>query len=164
MTTAHATLHEPLAWADRWHEPEVPALVSMLKSHQQRNSEMFMSYLDENPKLHRRIVWYAGGWNWTIHYRYDDGQGTEMDNFGFVVPNPEQPLFCIPLTSAMVEVIPLRRLSKFIRDGIRSAKCAVDLHWAMWTPGPESEANQLLDLLKRKIRLLDKSAPPENEG
>ena len=142
------------AWQERWKQPTLEQLLELLKPHQRRNFEVLMAFMNESPHLKRDITWYGTMWKWTIHYQYADGRGQEAQ-FLYLVPNVEQPLVVLPMTAAFIESVPLRRLSKFVREGIRSAKCAVDLHWATWTPGPESEANQLVDLLRRKLKFLE---------
>ncbi|MEX0775380.1 MAG: hypothetical protein WD042_06650 [Phycisphaeraceae bacterium] len=70
----------------------------------------------------------------------------------YLVPKLETPLICVPLSDNLVEVLSHKRLSAFIRDGIRVAKCAVQIHWATWMPNSEAECEFLMDLLKRKIQ------------
>jgi hypothetical protein len=55
----------------------------------------------------------------------------------------------------------LAKLSRFIRDGVKMAKCAVAIHWACWTPSNQHEALQIIDLLKRHYKL---TAPSEVES
>ncbi len=149
------------AWQERWRKPTLEQLLELLKPHQRRNFEVLMAFMDESSRLSRHITWFGTGWKWTINDQYRDEQGNEAQ-FLYLVPNVVQPLVCLPMTAAFIETVPLRRLSKFVREGIRSAKCAVDLHWATWTPGPESEANQLVDLLKRKLKFLERESDTDS--
>ena len=76
----------------------------------------------------------------------------------YIVPNIEQPLACVPLSDAVIETLPMRRLSKYIREGIRSAKHAVEISWASWSFETDSEANLISDLIRRKHRALTKES------
>jgi hypothetical protein len=67
----------------------------------------------------------------------------------YVVPNLDRPLVCVPLTAAVIQQLPKRRLARFISEGITSAKCAVSIRWAMWSPSTENEVTLLIDLLRR---------------
>jgi hypothetical protein len=79
-----------------------------------------------------------------------NGDQNRADGLCYIVPGGLMPLICVPLRSDMIESLPERRLSKYIRDGIRSAKCAVEIHWAIWSPTTETETSLLLDLVRRK--------------
>jgi hypothetical protein len=59
-------------------------------------------------------------------------------------------MVCVPLSDAVLNDLPIARLGKVVRDGIKMAKCAVTIHWATWTPTSQAEALQIIDLLKRR--------------
>lgn len=77
----------------------------------------------------------------------------------YLVPRLEGPLVCVPLSEQIIADLPFARLSRFIKDGIRVAKCAVSIHWATWTPNNQTEVGLLMDLLKRCHKL-----PPLPKG
>lgn len=68
----------------------------------------------------------------------------------YLVPDANMPLLCIPMTDGFIEALPEKRLRKFIKEGIRSAKCAVQIRWATWSPSSDLETSMLTDLLRRK--------------
>jgi hypothetical protein len=72
-------------------------------------------------------------------------------------------VICIPLRPETVEKLPLKRLNRYIRDGIRLAKRAVDIYWAVWTPSAVTETEHLMDLIKRRHKLImaRQAAPAE---
>jgi hypothetical protein len=160
----------PLVWQNRWHEPTVQDLLTPLKSHHRRVFEKIQEQLSDLQPLREAIVWYGTGWNWTIEYhpqstngkgratRARNGHGNGHANghgqaLCYLVPRIENPLVCVPLSDPAIEQLPLRRLSKLIRDGIKAAKYAVETHWATWSPNNQSEAEQLIDLIRRKHKL-----------
>ncbi len=143
-----------LPWHDRWQEPELEDLIQPLKAHQQRNFQTLIDQMDECSRMRRSLIWYSSGWKWTVQFTYCDDRGRTIDQFAYLVPDAEHPKVVLPLEEDFIASLPMRRLSKFIRDGIRSAKCAVTIHWAAWTPGPESELNQMTDLVKRKLKYM----------
>jgi hypothetical protein len=77
----------------------------------------------------------------------------------YLVPRLEGPLVCVPLSEQTIADLPFARLARFIKDGIRVAKCAVTIHWATWTPNNQTEVGLLMDLLKRCHKL-----PPLPKG
>ena len=78
---------------------------------------------------------------------------------GYLGPRLEGPLVCLPLSEQTIAALPFARLTRFIKDGIRVAKCAVTIHWATWTPNNQTEVGLLMDLLKRCHKL-----PPLPKG
>jgi hypothetical protein len=82
----------------------------------------------------------------------------------YLVPDSLMPLVCIPLRSQVIEHLPLKRLSKYIRDGIAVAKCAVAIHWAIWSPAGDSDVGLLMDLVKRKHTIINSAEAPVGTG
>ncbi|NJL31623.1 MAG: hypothetical protein HC898_08320 [Phycisphaerales bacterium] len=76
-----------------------------------------------------------------------------QDVFCFLVPNIENPSVCIPLAETDAESIAGGTLSRYLREGINTAKCAVATRWATWTPATENESTQLADLLKKETAI-----------
>jgi len=152
------TLSRRVPWLDRWNEPTAEQLIEALKPHQQKNFNRIISALDEYGQLERGLIWYGASWKWTLHYKVAGSEGDEASTMCYIVPALETPLVSMPFSVNFVETLPIRRLSKFIRDGIRGAKCAVNFHWASWTPGLDNEVGMLLDLFKRKYKFLTAGA------
>jgi len=148
--TAVLTTRAP--WIERWKEPTIAELMYDLKPHQQRNFGRMMEFLDGLDELDNEMVWHGDSWQWTIHYFFKNRKGGESGTMCHFVLNLETPVANIPLSDGLILSLPWRRLTRFIRDGIRSSKCAVKYHWAHWTPGLENETGMLLDLLKRKYK------------
>jgi hypothetical protein len=153
----------PFVWLDRWTEPTVEQLMEGLKVHQQRNFGRIMEFLNEHADLQWTLLWYGSSWKWTIHYTFKDGSRAkdaggdgEKRTMCYLILNYESPVISIPLSDELIARLPLRRLSKFLREGIKNAKCAVDYHWAAWTPGLENETGMIVDLLNRKYKFMKK--------
>ena len=149
-TTMYATR---LAWADRWTHPTIENLVEPLREQHQEGFAELIKQLDGLDHVRREFIWYGESWQWTVRYTLLDDQGDDLDILCYLVANLEKPLVCVPLNATALGAMPTRRLGRFINEGLRSAKCAVDLNWAKWTPNSLTEVNFLLDLIKRKIKL-----------
>lgn len=145
-----------LPWQDRWTQPTVEQLLEPLDDDSRAGLVQLIDLMDTFDNVERELVWYGESWKWTIHY-YLAGQGRTRQNIqtmAYLVPRDEQSLVCVPMRREMIEDLPMRRLTKFIREGVTSAKCAVEIHWANWTPGNATEFNTLVDLLRRKYNFL----------
>lgn len=156
------SLTSRLPWQDRWNQPTLLQLLDPLKIQHRRLFEQLMEELVDFEEVDQVIHWYGSAWNWTIQYRLHDPSLAEPHTLVYLVPRVENPIIVIPLSDEIIEQLPLKRLNRFIRDGIKNAKRAVAIHWATWTPNSKAEVTFLTDLLRRKCKLLlapaDKSA------
>ena len=96
----------------------------------------------------------------------EPGQNNNTPNnqapFCYLVPNTESPLLCVPLLETDVEKLCTTPLSRYVKEGVINARCAVSVRWASWTPATESETQQLQELLKRKLTLHELTPALEN--
>ncbi len=177
-----ATFSTPVPWLDRWTKPTLAQLLEPLKVHNRRQFDRIIAALATFQDVDQTIMWYGPSWKWSLQYTYTpattsaevegesrprksrssrsrNGQSEPpQETLCYLVPRLEMPLVCVPLNAEMVEMLSHKRLSAFVRDGVRVAKCAVDTHWAAWTPNSEAECEHLMDLLKRKMKFLPQEA------
>jgi hypothetical protein len=142
-----------IPWHDRWNEPTLDQLVAPIDENRRKAADSLIEHTGNFEAVERTIIWYGQSWRWTIQFTLPDAQG-DPHVLAYLVPVPNAPIFCVPFREDILTRLPLRRLNKYIRDGLRGAKCAVELHWAMWTPSNNVEVEQLIDLIKRKHKLL----------
>ena len=144
-----ATASRP-PWEDRWSEPSVRQLLSPVPPQHRRPLEAIIAELDGYDGIAQQIVWYGPGWNWTIQYQFDTTPACCPDVLCYLVPRQESPIVCVPLREQEIDRLPIKRLNRLIREGILRAKCAVTVNWATITPNSRAEAEQLIDLIRRK--------------
>ena len=149
----HIAAKTRLPWEDRWIEPELSQLVKPIEDQQRRAFSTLISNIDDMERVDRTLTWYGPAWKWTIEYQLLNTSGESMQVLAYLVPSNSGPLVCVPLTGKVIEQLPMRRLNKFIRNGIRSAKCAVKIHWAVWNLSASTEVTHLMDLMKRKHKI-----------
>ena len=142
----------PTPWENRWDRPKINQLIQPLKPHQKKPFEQLLSELDSSDELEHSLQWFGASWKWTIQIH---PRGKPNDPLCYLVPDLESPKVFFPLTGDRIESLPMRRLSKYIRDGIKAAKCALETHWAVWSPASKGEVALLLDL----VGLMSKATP-----
>ncbi|QQE12498.1 hypothetical protein JD969_03230 [Planctomycetota bacterium] len=145
------------AWEDRWTKPTFDMLMSVYDpAGRKRILEQLFANFDEFDNIRREIVWHGSAWKWTEQFILVDSKGKDIDILVFFVPNPETPQICVPLRKDFIDSLPMKRLNKFVREGIRSAvaKCAVEVAWASWSPNASTEVEHLTDLFKRKYKFM----------
>ena len=150
MTSSAATTRLP--WEDRWNKPTVKQLLDSVSAESRRVLRAIIAALNGYDAVHQRVVWYGPGWNWTIQYQLPAAKDSpeDTDILCYLVPKSESPLVCVPLCGQEIDSLPVRRLNRIIREGIRLAKCAVTVSWATFTPASEADAEHVIDLIRRK--------------
>lgn len=148
-----AVISKRSVWEDRWVEPKAEQLLAALKDHHRSAIEALLEQTHQLDGIEQHLHWYGKAWKWTFELTFCDAKGNDLGTLAYVVPNPENPLVSIPLDKDTYEQLPMRRLNRYIREGLRAAKCAVELYWAGWTPSSAGDAEHLFDLIKRKHRL-----------
>lgn len=146
-------------WQDRWSKPSVKQLLGSLSSQHRKAFEQVLHAVDKIDGATAEVTWYGPAWKWTIHIT-DTHQAADTppaqpaspdaSTLCYLVPALETPMVCVPLEKGVIDSLPMARLSKFIRDGIKVAKHAVAIHWATWNAGTTTEAVQLVDLIQRR--------------
>lgn len=155
MSKTSYTTRSP--WQDRWNKPTVEQLLEPIKETHRKAIDNIMAAVEEYEGITRDVVWSGEGWQWTVEYLLDGHHtsGPESpDAMAYLIPDPELPILAIPLKDEHIEQIPLRRVNRFIRDQLRSAKCPVELHWCKWTPSAQTEVDHIMDLFKRKWKIM----------
>lgn len=148
-----------LPWQDRWNEPTLEQLIEPLKVREAHHKALssVMAGIEAYEGIERRIIWAGQGWQWCIEYVLEGHHDTGPENpnaMAYVIPDPELPVLVFPLSDKQIEQIPLRRVNRFIRDQVRSAKCAVEIHWCRWSPSAQTEVDHIMDLVKRKWKIM----------
>ena len=152
MTTTVYDVNSP--WEDRWAMPEVEQLLGPIEEQRRKVVDILIKQITAYPGVHQPLIWHGTGWKWTLQFSLYAEDGELIDTMAYLVPNPESPVLCIPLKPSTVEKLPLKRLNRYIRDAIRVAKRAVDIYWAVWTPTAVTETEHLMDLIKRRHKIM----------
>ena len=148
-----ATYKSLLPWEDRWAEPTINQLFEPLIPQHRKAVEGLCLKIQDLELVEKSLVWYGSGWYWTIQYDLNEPSGNLIEPpFCYVVPDNNSPRVCVPLTDKVFERLPVRRLNKFVRNATRSAKRGFDIYWFSVQLSASTEAEQLMDLIKRKYR------------
>lgn len=155
---AKVIINKLLPWEDRWNEPTLDELWAPNKEHHQRLLQGIYEGVTQFEGMERTLAWHGEGWKWTIEFNMPElglgGKANGEDALAYIVPRPETPIVCVPLTDEQVETFPMRRLNRVVREGIKGAKQSVDIRWCKYTPSQPGEVDHLLDLIKRKIKAI----------
>jgi len=149
-------IKEQTAWENRWEQPTREQLYGLIDEGKRK----FWDALRENvlafDGVEEDVVWHGLAWKWVTRYTHPAAatEGEPDGVIAYVVTLPDQAQFCVPLSTDEILSMPVRRLNRYIRDQLRSAKCAVEMHWGHWEPTAMTEVEYLTDLIKRKYKFL----------
>jgi len=146
-----ATPHPKSPWTDRFRQPSLDELRSHYDKQAcslvDRAREMLLDF----EGVREGIEWHGVPWRWTLVYTCPDDPTRA---WAYLVPSPEKPQIVVPLTTEMIESIPVHRLKKHVRDGIRGGRQVADICWASWDIGTRNELEDVVSLAKRKHKMI----------
>ena len=145
-----------ISWQNRWETPTLESLLSPLNPQHRSVFTELMIALEKYEDVTYEFHWYGPSWNWTLEYYFKNSKTKNKrgETLCYLVPNVDGPVLCITLDDHQMESMPMRRLNRMIREALKSAKSAVQLHWCTWTSSSNAEVLHLTDLLKRKVKLV----------
>lgn len=136
-----------LAWEDRFRQPTLDELKGHYNKQLGSLFDAARARLLEFDGVEEEIIWMGLPWRWTLRYRVE---GDPTEAWVYLVPEPLGVEVTIPVTVAMVESMPTKRLKKHVRDGITFGKRVGELVWATWQPPTKGPLDEVLDVAKRK--------------
>lgn len=142
------------AWQDRWTNPTVKQVLAALPPVRRRSAERFVEQVSGLAGVTQAMIWYGPSWRWTLQFVLAAGKDDQGEPLCYLVPGDDRPTAHVPLAPDFVAALPLRRLSKFVRDGVKAAKRAVEISWASWPLDSETDAKLVLDLVTRKHKFI----------
>lgn len=98
---------------------------------------------------------WRGVWHWTLAYR---GQGRAEPACAYLIPDPERPRLCIMITEERLADLPLRKVSKAVRESVIHAPPVNGVRWPVWAIHSKAQVDELLPLIE--VRLPESSTVP----
>jgi len=140
------------AWENKFREPSVNELFEHYSNKQVAAvAEAARARLTEFANVKESIQWLGMPWRWTLVYNCDFDTTRA---WAYLVLDPAKVQLCLPITTAMVQTLPLRRLKKNIRDGIVYSKVVAGTYWPTWEVPSKTSLDDLIDLAARKHKYI----------
>ena len=134
-------------WEDQFRTPSLEDLRGHYTRQLSNLLESARSRLLAFAGVSEEVAWQGVPWRWTLIYRCPDDPTRA---WAYLVPHPAGPKISLPLTAEMVERLPMRRMKKFVRDGVLGARRVDSVYWATWDISSREQLEEVLDLAKRK--------------
>jgi hypothetical protein len=135
------------AWMDRYKAPTVDELLSSFNKqlggvvHHARERMLAIDGVKEE------VSW-QGVWRWTLVYRIP-GEGER--GWAYLVMDPSKPRLAVPVPDELISDLPVKKLSKFVRDGLAHAPTVDGVRWAHWEIQGKTQADDILSLAQFKL-------------
>lgn len=130
-------------WGDRFTQPNETDLVSMLTGDEQALVQYIIEKCTDLGADQRSVRWQGIPWRWTIQIGMKD-----ESSIGFLIAEPGRPQLAIPLTASDLDRIPMRRLSKSVRDSILGARAVSSMLWPEWDITSKTQIDELMAMMK----------------
>lgn len=139
-----------VAWLDRFKAPSADDLLCPFNKQSSALIEHTRQKLRTCEGVKEEISWH-GVWNWSFVYRLPG----EERAWAYLIPDPAKPRVVLPVFDDVLPELPLRKLSKFIRDGLTHAPMVDGLRWACWDLLNKTQADDIVSLAQMRPRMAD---------
>ena len=132
-------------WDDRFATPSIEDLLAALPPEILEPTQTLRESLANDTELVESLRWCGLPWRWALTYA-PPGAANEREAVAFLVPNPESPAVVFRLTLDQAGGLPLKKLSRFARDGLAQARLIAGVAWPEWKYQSANQAGELAEL------------------
>ena len=140
-----------IAWEDRFASPDASDLLDAFPKVQAGLVEQVREGMAELGGVAESIVWHGVPWRWTFGFA---AEGEPERPWAYLVPQPGKPLLAMPLTSEVIASLPMRKLSKSVRDGLSLASLVGGVYWPQWPLTSRAQVEELIGIARRRHDLM----------
>lgn len=134
------------AWQDRFRTPTIDELVAGFNKQLAGAVNHARERLLATEGIKEEVSW-QGVWRWTLVYRIPGDDRA----WAYIVMDPTKPRLAIPVPDELIAELPVKKLSKFVRDGLAHAPSVDGLRWAHWDIQGKTQADDILSLTEFKL-------------
>lgn len=141
------------AWLDRFATPSAAMLRAAYPKERAVYLDALRHGLGQIDGLSESIAWQGVPWRWSFVYSMR-GREDDIHAWAYVIPDLEKLRVCVTLTADDLRRLNIRRMKRWIRDGIVFARSVGGVSWATFEVDSRAATEDLLDLLRRKAKPL----------
>lgn len=145
-----STLKPKPSWSNRFAMPTIGELRTGLNAEVGPVFDHARQSLAQLPGVVETLKWMGVPWSWSLVY----GPAGEPDAWAFLVPEPGRLQIAMTLPSDRLGDIPLKRLSRFLRDGLMQTQVVGRACWPTWIVGSLAQVDEVAKLIQG-IRVQD---------
>jgi hypothetical protein len=140
-------------WEDRFASPTIDRLLGALPPVSAPLVASLRATIVTEHDCVESLSWLGLPWRWTLSYR-PAGARPSQEAIAHLVPNPAAPALIFRLSREEFADLPIRKLSRYLRDGLAQAKLVAGVSWPEWNVQSQAHVADLAEL----FRMLRQSA------
>lgn len=133
---------ERCAWEDRFRLPTVDELREGMNSQHRHMFDLTRDLILAIGSLREQLSWHGVPWRWALSYKTSGGP------LGYLVPQPGKPLLAVPLPVETVAALPVKKLSRAVRDAIAFSAEVSGTCWPTWELQSKALVEEVVGLLR----------------
>ena len=140
---AHTMKMKP-AWSNRFAMPTIGELRQALAPESGVVFDHARTILGEIPGVVESLKWMGVPWSWSLVYC---GAG-ESQGWAFLIPEPGRLQVAISLPAERLGEIPVKRLPRFVRDGLMQTQVVGRGCWPTWAVSTTAQVDEIVRLVQ----------------
>lgn len=152
--------HAKAPWADKFRQPSVQQLRASMNKDSAAIFDALRDRLSSVGELVETVAWQGVPWRWSIVYSAKlvgpargGGAGAGARPWAYLIPDPDSLQLCVTLTADQIQAMDVRRLKKWVRDGIVFARAVGGSCWPTYAITAKAQAEDVFELIERKARV-----------
>jgi hypothetical protein len=133
-------------WMDRYRTPAVDELLGSFNKQLGSVVNHARDKMLAVDGVKEEVSW-QGVWRWTLVYRIPGDDRC----WAYLVMDPTKPRLAVPVPDDLITELPVKKLSKFVRDGLAHAPTVDGVRWAHWEIQGKTQADDILSLAQFKL-------------
>lgn len=135
------------AWEDRFKTPTYDQLRDLSNKQVGGVFDAARARLLAIPDIKESLVWLGVPWRWSLEYRspLDPARA-----WAALVLQPNKPEIAVPLPAPVLGKIPLAKLPRPIRDGLRASTAIAGVFWPSWECTSKAQVEEVGAVLEMK--------------
>lgn len=139
-----STLKPKPAWSNRFAMPTPAELRSGLVVETAPLFDHARRALSELVGVVETLKWMGVPWSWSLVY----GPAGEPEAWAFLIPEPGRLQIAVALPSDRLGDIPVKRLSRFVRDGLLQTQVVGRACWPTWIVQTQVHVDEVVRLVQ----------------
>lgn len=140
-----------IAWEDRFAPPDADDLLDPFPKYQVGFIGQIREGMTGLDGVVESIVWHGVPWRWTFAFA---SESEPERPWAYLVPQPGRPLLAMPLTGEVIAALPMRKLSKSVRDGLALASRVGGVYWPQWPLVGRAQVEELIGIARRRHEMM----------
>lgn len=138
-------------WEDRFARPTVGQLMGACPKTLSSVLDYARECLGGIEGVQEELSWQGIPWRWTLVYRHESDRERA---FAYLVPDPLKPRFAVPIPNTLVSALPIKKVSKYIRETVVHSPVVGSIRWCQWDAQTNAHVDEVIALAEMKLSVV----------